>query len=562
VIKWNQERVEKKAAEHGYGVLGKFLRSHDKIKLLCPNGHKWDAFWDSFANRGSRCPECQYTIWNQERAERFAEGRGYKLISKFKTVDHKVDLICSNGHPWSPIWYNFQKGCECAFCTGHARWNTERAQKYSESRGYKLMSNVSSSHDEVALVCKKGHVWKTLWYSFKNGHECAICADNQCFTNERVSSIVNEFGYKLLNDYKNTNGKIELMCPKGHVWETTLTRFQNGTRCIKCVGNEKLSRDIVKTRAKERGYELLSNYESSLKKITLRCEKGHLWDTIAGNFLYHDTRCPFCTNRPESEINDWLTRLGVKFNHLDRIQIKPKELDFFVPDRGLAIEFCGLYWHSEMRLPKNYHVEKLQKCREVGISLLTIFGDEWEFKQDIVKSIVMHKLGLSQVKLSARKGEVKEISYREAKEFFEKNHLMGGTLHKAVGLFISDKLVSCLSYCIKKESLEIMRFASVLNTNVRGAFGKLLSFLKDKEVDQIVSFVDLRYGDGHSYSKLGFQKVKRTLGWKWTDFRRTYNRLKCRANMDDRKLSQAEHASEMGFCKIFDCGQEKYTLKL
>ena len=74
-----------------------------------------------------------------------------------------------------------------------------------------------------------------------------------------------------------------------------------------------------------------------------------------------------------------------------------------------------------------------------------------------------------------------------------------------------------------------------------------------------MSWVDLRYGNGDSLKKVGFKIEKETLGWKWTDLHNTYNRLKCRANMDERCLTQAEHASELGWVKIYDAGQRLYA---
>ena len=77
-----------------------------------------------------------------------------------------------------------------------------------------------------------------------------------------------------------------------------------------------------------------------------------------------------------------------------------------------------------------------------------------------------------------------------------------------------------------------------------------------------MSFVDLRYGNGSSLLKAGFELKGITLGWKWTDFKSTYNRLRCRANMDDRKLTEKEHANELGLYKIYDAGQAKFIKEI
>ena len=39
--------------------------------------------------------------------------------------------------------------------------------------------------------------------------------------------------------------------------------------------------------------------------------------------------------------------------------ISPMELDIYIPQKNLAIEFNGLYWHSELFRDKNYHFDKI-----------------------------------------------------------------------------------------------------------------------------------------------------------------------------------------------------------
>ena len=93
-----------------------------------------------------------------------------------------------------------------------------------------------------------------------------------------------------------------------------------------------------------------------------------------------------------------------------------------------------------------------------------------------------------------------------------------------------------------------------------GGFSKFISYLEKTENPEFIqNYIDLRYGFGNHMEKLKFSLEKTTLGWKWTDFDKTYNRLKCRANMDDRKLSESEMASDLGWYKIYDAGQAKWV---
>lgn len=88
--------------------------------------------------------------------------------------------------------------------------------------------------------------------------------------------------------------------------------------------------------------------------------------------------------------------------------ISPQELDIYLPDYKLAIEYNGLYWHSEQAgLDKNYHIDKTMTCEEKGIRLIHVFSDDWEFKKEIVKSRLRSILGFNSNRIGARKCTIK-----------------------------------------------------------------------------------------------------------------------------------------------------------
>lgn len=65
--------------------------------------------------------------------------------------------------------------------------------------------------------------------------------------------------------------------------------------------------------------------------------------------------------------------------------ITPQELDIYLPNLKLAIEFNGSYFHSDIAgIPKCYHLNKSLRCREKGIRLVHIY----EF-EDLEKQICL-----------------------------------------------------------------------------------------------------------------------------------------------------------------------------
>ena len=65
--------------------------------------------------------------------------------------------------------------------------------------------------------------------------------------------------------------------------------------------------------------------------------------------------------------------------------IYPFELDIYIPDLKLAIEFNGMYYHSLLHMTnKNYHLEKSLMCREKNIRLIHVYEFE-NFDDQIYK---------------------------------------------------------------------------------------------------------------------------------------------------------------------------------
>lgn len=107
-------------------------------------------------------------------------------------------------------------------------------------------------------------------------------------------------------------------------------------------------------------------------------------------------RCPTCFpklsghSNQEKEIVEWLTFLGYSIIENDRMIIGPKELDIYLPDYKLAIEYNGIYWHSDIHIEKSYHQDKVKMCHDKGIRLLHIWEDEWLINPEKIKEKILY----------------------------------------------------------------------------------------------------------------------------------------------------------------------------
>lgn len=263
----------------------------------------------------------------------------------------------------------------------------------------------------------------------------------------------------------------------------------------------------------------------------------------------------------------------------DRTILNPKELDIYIPDLKIGIEFNGLYWHSSEFVDKNYHLNKTKMCEKKGIEVIHVFEDEWIYKKDIVKSIIKTRLNINQNFIYGRKCSIKEIDSITYKNFCEKNHIQGGvnSLIK-IGLFYEGELVSIMSFGHLRKSLgslkengtyEMLRFCSKLNTSVIGGGSKLFKFfIKKYNPNKIISFSDKRYFTGNLYERLNFKLEKETSPnyFYITDNFKRENRFKYRKDVlvkdgYDPNKTEFQIMNERGIYRIWDCGNKKWVWK-
>ena len=231
---------------------------------------------------------------------------------------------------------------------------------------------------------------------------------------------------------------------------------------------------------------------------------------------------------------------------------------------NVYINTDGLYWHSQRikDRKKKYHFKLRVDFEEANERILQFRADEIKYKSDIVHSIINNICGNTPNKVWARKCILAVVESHEARKFLNKNHLMGSSSSKFIGLYHDNTLVSVMGYKLKKRSLEIDRFANLTHHSVVGGLSKMLSFLKKEyaeKADNINYWVDLRYGTGNSLTSIGFIFKRDVQSWQWTDMNKTYHRSKCKASATQ---TQQEIAKTMGLWQIFDAGQRLYTLTL
>lgn len=199
-------------------------------------------------------------------------------------------------------------------------------------------------------VC--GYEWKLIPISFHIGYRCPRCGGTKKLTKDefcrREEDIVSG-EYQILGKYVNTTTKTLLKHTScGYEWNITPDKFHQGTRCPKCGGKKKLTKEEFCEREKDivsGEYNMLGEYVNVSTKTLFRhnicgCE----WMIMPDNF-HQGNRCPKCKqSRGEKLITNILETLNIPFEsqkRFDSCRYKlPLPFDFYVNDSFL-VEFDG-----------------------------------------------------------------------------------------------------------------------------------------------------------------------------------------------------------------------------
>lgn len=160
-------------------------------------------------------------------------------------------------------------------------------------------------------------------------------------------------------------------------------------------------------------------------------------------------------SRAEREIKEYVQSLGYE-TIKDRKILDGKEIDIYVPEKNIGIEYNGVVFHGEkFNKDKKYHVNKTNMSSYKGVNLIQIFEDEYLYRRESVLREIRNIFGVTTIlpfnkndyywKSDFIKYEI--IDEYTAKEFIEHNSILEFS-HKTLNLALKNKdnkLVAVLS---------------------------------------------------------------------------------------------------------------------
>lgn len=509
-----------------------------------------------------------------------------------------VCIICPEHGEFLQAPVVHAKGSGCPKCANRKRgdtfrWTTEKFIKESQKvHGNKYdYSRVKfeNTNTDVCIVCPEhGEFWQKP-NNHLQGQGCPKCSHRGLSKEEMVSEFRKVHGDKYQYDVETIgkmNDKCRMICPEhGEFWQSP-TKHLRGQGCPKCKHPFLTKEEFVERANKIHNgkYDYTDSvYQGYGTLIEIRCPIHGVFTQNINNHL-QGCGCPKCGNiisEGEEEISSFLqNECECEIKTRVRNIISPYEIDIYLSQRNIGIEYDGLRWHNEEHRPdKNYHLVKTVKCKDCGIRLIHIFEDEWLFKKDIVKSRIMNILGMTKRKLFARKCEIREVENNMCSDFLNQNHIQGKCISKyRYGLYFNGELVSVMTFGLMRKNVngkqregcfELLRFCNKLNTTVVGGASKLLNhFINVVNPSEIVSYCDRRWSNGELYERLGFKHDHDSSpSYFYIIGNKRENRFAYRKDVLVEKYGCPRDMSEHDFCqskgwyRIYDCGTKVYIWK-
>jgi hypothetical protein len=340
--------------------------------------------------------------------------------------------------------------------------------------------------------------------------------------------------------------------------------------------------DALTSVCAELGFEIVDVPSVRLDSTgVFKCHCGNVFTSWMGNIFRQRTQsCGCVKSRAQAELYSNIVSWFPSAKNNDKSLLRKLELDIIVPEKKFAIEYTGLYFHSIEALrsrtpppeyPRLYHYLKMKACADLGWQLVTIFEDEWRSRPQVVLSVLRAKLGISSVKLFARKCKITTDTLA-LKIFIEANHLQGDGGGTYVGLRYGDQIVAGMSFYrntrLSKEGWELNRFCVAQDTSVVGAFSRLMAwFIQNHCPTEIISLSDSRWSNGGVYKTNGFAQIRFTKADYFYLVRGTegyfMRRHKSNYRLDRLKkmgwyeegLSESQITAKHGLLRIYDCGK-------
>ncbi len=371
---------------------------------------------------------------NKIIAKNYSEFEGSISAKIFLVLNPGYNIIC----PYGTV-QKYQKTLKIFTCPNSCQCVIDKKQnQYLKTIGYENpMKNPSIKAKQKQSLFKKFGVTNPSLSNDIQQKKIKTCIKNfgvsfpfQSKVVQDKSKITNikNFGYenpsqspiikqKKLDTFNSGDFVAKRNIQQQQTRKTNLDRFDVEYYVQKHISKKSLT--ILNS--KELITELLQKY--SFTEIAFQLKVSY--KTVLSRYHFYNPKKFLIkgTSSYETEISSWLTEQNIKFiaknrsiltdNTLGKLS---KELDFYLPEFQVGIEFQGTYWHMDPRKYNSTDINKVTKlsasqtwerdnykynlCHWHGILLIIIWQLDWDLNKNKIKEQILNRLQLSKEEAS------------------------------------------------------------------------------------------------------------------------------------------------------------------
>lgn len=523
-----------------------YVGASKTVEIICPiHGSFWQGA--SAHTRGSGCSECKSVKlrkvlrktteqYIKEAREVHGDRYDYSLV-KYKNSKTSVIIICKKHGEFTQRAENHLRGSNCPDCGNEAR-----------GAGRKL------AEDNIRQQAEETH---NFWYDYSE------------------------------TNFSNLRNRVTIICPDHGPFEMVLQYHRDGQGCTTCgliatankrrltVG-EFISR-ATKTHNGKFDYSQVE-YKNAREKVAIICPKHGAFEQTPDSHL-QGAGCPNCgtmISRGEREVFEF-----IRDKCCDDVeqQFKIDSKSFDIRAGNMLVEYHGLYWHSNRNRTeveaKRMHETRRRLANDNGFRYIAIYEDEWRDRRELVESYLLNVFGKSR-KAGARQFEVREVTAKRARNFYNRHHLLGAGAARGRHMALTTstgRIVACMtlgnSAEVRGQTNQVISLSRFCTDGraIAGAASRLFkAFNPDGEV---VSYIDLDKFEGSIYERLGFKydsyiepDYMTLWGGSAADMHRRHKTATRRSELAklegfDPNLSERENCLNMGIYRIYHSGRVK-----
>jgi hypothetical protein len=210
-------------------------------------------------------------------------------------------------------------------------------------------------------------------------------------------------------------------------------------------------------------------------------------------------------------------------------QVKPD----FKLNENVYIETNGLFWHSEKRLPNNFHYDRWKLFNKYNKTLLQFREDEVHYKHLAIKLIID--------KLSQFPIECKDpYTITQEENLFDTYSLKMKRYDRYFSLLVNNEVICCVGAKVYRNKVSIEYISLVNCDGFDILLGYIMSNLKPNVIEYII---DYRFESGKWLEKYNFKQTSFTIKNMWV------------------KHNKASLHYVKNWYKLYDAGQSVHILK-